>query len=307
MQAPADGEGEVSPTPKGQSAILYIMIAASAPLEGCHLLDNLEFLRALPDACIDLVYIDPPFATGQTRRLQSIALGAGDLTRKGFGGRVYSYAVRSTHHYYDSMPLEEYLTFLNERLVEIHRVLKTTGSLYLHLDWRIVHYARFMLDSIFGADRFLNEIIWSYDYGGRARDKWARKHDNILWYSKSSVWTYNRDEIDRIPYMAPSLVGPRKASVGKLPTDVWWMTIVPTNGKERTGYPTQKPLKLVERIVKASSDPGDLVADFFGGAGTTAVAAMKLGRRFLYVDENPEAVVITEKRLAKIPSQLGDI
>jgi site-specific DNA-methyltransferase (adenine-specific) len=157
-----------------------------------------------------------------------------------------------------------------------------------------------MLDSIFGEDRFLNEIIWSYDFGGRARDKWARKHDNILWYSKSKNWTYNRDEIERIPYLAPELVGPEKAAKGKLPTDVWWMTIVPTSGKERTGYPTQKPLKLVERIVRASSNPGDLVADFFGGSGTTAVAAAKLGRRYLYVDESPEAAVIAQKRLADV-------
>lgn len=163
-----------------------------------------------------------------------------------------------------------------------------------------VHYARFMLDDIFGPERFLNEIIWAYDYGGRARDKWARKHDNILWYSKSDSWTYNRDEIDRIPYMAPGLVGPEKAARGKLPTDTWWMTIVPTNSKERTGYPTQKPLKLLERIVRASSQPGEVVADFFGGSGTTAVAAARLGRKFLYVDTSSEALAITRHRLAEI-------
>jgi site-specific DNA-methyltransferase (adenine-specific) len=163
-----------------------------------------------------------------------------------------------------------------------------------------------MLDSIFGEERFLNEIIWSYDYGGRARDKWARKHDNILWYAKGPRWPYNRDEVDRVPYMAPSLVGPEKAARGKLPTDVWWMTIVPTNSKERTGYPTQKPLKLVERIVRASSNPGDLVADFFGGSGTTAVAAAKLGRRYLYVDDNPEAFAIAERRLAETEPPLAD-
>jgi site-specific DNA-methyltransferase (adenine-specific) len=248
---------------------------AVAP-EGCLLDDNLAVLKAMPEDCVDLVYVDPPFGTGQTRRLQSISLGAGDLTRQGFGGKVYRYQVRSAHRYRDDMPLEEYLDFLYERLAEIHRVLRPTGSLYLHLDWHIVHYARLMLDSIFGEERFLNEIIWSYDYGGRARDKWARKHDNILWYAKGPRWTYNREEIDRVPYMAPSLVGAEKAARGKLPTDVWWMTIVPTNSKERTGYPTQKPLRLVERIVRASSKPGDLVADFFGGSGTTAVSAAKL-------------------------------
>lgn len=276
------------------------MTQHTAPLEGCYLMDNIDLLRRLPDGCIDLVYIDPPFGTGQTRRLQSIALGAGELTRAGFGAKVYNYTVRSSHQYRDDMPLEEYLDFLNERLIEVHRALKPTGSIYLHLDWHVVHYARFMLDAIFGEDRFLNEIIWSYDYGGRARDKWARKHDNILWYSKSSRWTYNRDDIERIPYLAPDLVGPEKAVRGKLPTDVWWMTIVPTNSRERSGYPTQKPLKLLERIVRASSNPGDLVADFFGGSGTTAVAAAKFNRRYLYVDENPEAHTIAEKRLADV-------
>lgn len=274
--------------------------------EGCLLMDNLQVLQSMPDECVDLVYIDPPFATGQKRRLQSISLGAGDLTRSGFGGKIYNYEVRSLHQYRDDMSLGEYLDFLCRRLAEIHRVLRPTGSLYLHLDWHIVHYARFMLDSIFGDDHFLSEIIWSYDYGGRARDKWARKHDNILWYAKGSEWKYNRDEIDRIPYMAPDLVGPEKAAKGKLPTDVWWMTIVPTNSKERTGYPTQKPLKLVERIIRASSDPGDLVADFFGGSGTTPVAAAKLGRRYLYVDENPEALAIAERRLADVQPLLID-
>lgn len=269
-------------------------------------MDNLSLLRGLPDGCVDLVYVDPPFGTGQTRRLQSIALGTGDLSRAGFGGKVYNYQIRSSHHYRDDMPLEEYLDFLYERLLEIHRVLRSTGSLYLHLDWHVVHYARFMLDAIFGHDHFLNEIIWSYDYGGRARDKWARKHDNILWYAKSAKWTYNRDDIDRIPYMAPDLVGPEKAAMGKLPTDVWWMTIVPTNSKERTGYPTQKPLKLLERIIRASSNPGDLVADFFGGSGTTAVAAARLGRRFLYVDNNPVALGIAERRLQEVQVRLVD-
>jgi site-specific DNA-methyltransferase (adenine-specific) len=196
------------------------------------------------------------------------------------------------------MPLEEYLGFLYERLTELHRLLSQHGSLYLHLDFHTVHFARLMLDEIFGAERFLNEIIWAYDYGGRARDKWPRKHDNILWYAKSAKWKYNRDEIDRIPYMAPGLVGAEKAARGKLPTDTWWMTIVPTNSGERTGYPTQKPVKLLERIVRASSDPGDLVADFFSGSGTTGVAAKRLGRRFILVDQNPEAIQIAERRLA---------
>jgi len=262
--------------------------------------DNLPILRRLPDACVDLIYVDPPFGTGQVRRLRSITTGTGTRTRTGFGGRLYTYDVRSAHRYRDDMPLEEYLDFLRERLVEMHRVLRPTGSLYLHLDFHAVHHARLVLDEIFGPERFLNEVIWAYDYGGRARDKWPRKHDNILWYRRGETWTFNRDEIDRVPYMAPGLVGADKAARGKLPTDVWWMTIVPTSGRERTGYPTQKPLKLLERIVRASSNPGDVVADFFGGSGTTAVAAARLGRRFLVTDISPEAVEITERRLAEL-------
>lgn len=276
----------------------------SSPTENQVLLgDNLPVLRRLPDACVDLIYVDPPFGTGQVRRLRSITTGTGTRTRTGFGGRLYTYDVRSAHRYRDDMPLEEYLDFLHERLVEMHRVLRPTGSLYLHLDFHAVHHARLVLDDIFGPERFLNEVIWAYDYGGRARDKWPRKHDNILWYRRGETWTFNRDEIDRVPYMAPGLVGADRAARGKLPTDVWWMTIVPTSGRERTGYPTQKPLKLLERIVRASSNPGDVVADFFGGSGTTAVAAARLGRRFLVTDISPEAVEITERRLAEIESR----
>jgi site-specific DNA-methyltransferase (adenine-specific) len=271
---------------------------STVPIRGLVKGENLAIMRQLPAESIDLIYIDPPFGTGQVRRLQSIRTGSGDKTRNGFGGRTYNFEVVSAHNYRDDMPLEEYLGFLYERLVEMHRLLSQDGSLYLHLDFHTVHFARLMLDEIFGADRFLNEIIWAYDYGGRARDKWARKHDNILWYAKSANWKFNRNEIDRIPYMAPGLVGAEKAALGKLPTDTWWMTIVPTNSKERTGYPTQKPIKLLERIIRASSDRGDLVADFFGGSGTTGVAAKRLGRSFILVDENPEAIQIAERRLS---------
>jgi site-specific DNA-methyltransferase (adenine-specific) len=259
--------------------------------------DNLEVLRGLAAESVDLIYVDPPFGTGQVRRLESIRTGVGERSRGGFGGRTYNFEVVSAHHYRDDMPLEEYLGFLYRRLTEMHRVLDEHGSLYLHLDFHAVHLARLMLDEIFGPEKFLNEVIWAYDYGGRARDKWARKHDNILWYAKSDKWTFNRDDIDRVPYMAPGLVGPEKAARGKLPTDTWWMTIVPTNSKERTGYPTQKPLKLLERIVAASSNRCDLVADFFCGSGTTGVAAKRLGRRYLLVDDNPAAVAIAARRL----------
>jgi site-specific DNA-methyltransferase (adenine-specific) len=265
--------------------------------EGVVLDDNLKVLRSVPDGCVDLVYIDPPFGTGQLRRLHSIRTGSGDKARTGFAGRRYHFEVVSSYGYGDDMALEEYLGFLYDRLVEIHRVLRATGSLYVHLDFHAVHYARLLLDEIFGPGQFLNEVIWAYDYGGRARDRWPRKHDNILWYAKSSTWTFNRADIDRIPYMAPGLVGPEKAAAGKLPTDTWWMTIVPTSGAERTGYPTQKPVKLLERVVTASSNPGDMVADFFCGSGTTGVAAQRLGRRYLLVDDNPDAIQITRRRL----------
>jgi site-specific DNA-methyltransferase (adenine-specific) len=263
--------------------------------------ENLAVMRSLPDASLDLVYIDPPFGTGQTRRLESIRTGSGTRLRGGFGGRTYRFDVTSTHAYRDDMSLDEYLEFLHERLAQIHRLLAPTGSLYLHLDFHSVHYARLLLDEIFGPERFLNEIIWAYDYGGRPRDRWPRKHDNILWYARSDSWIFNRDEIDRIPYMAPGLVGKEKAEHGKLPTDTWWMTIVPTHGRERTGYPTQKPVALIERIVRASTLPGQRVADFFCGSGTTGVAARRAGREFLLVDDNPEAIGITRQRLAAEP------
>ena len=284
------------------------MAGPGAPREGVVLGDNLEVLRALPDGCVDLVYIDPPFGTGQRRRLDSIRTGSGDRTRAGFGGRTYRWETVSSLHYQDDMDLDAYLGFLAPRLAEIHRVLAPRGSLYVHLDHHAVHHVRLLLDGIFGPERFLNEIIWAYDYGGRARDRWARKHDNILWYTRSASWVFNRDAVDRIPYLAPGLVGAEKAARGKLPTDVWWMTIVPTSGRERTGYPTQKPLRLLERIIRASSNPGDLVADFFGGSGTTAVAAARLGRRHLLVDINPDAIRITRERLAALtipPAPVG--
>lgn len=261
--------------------------------------ENLEILRALPTGSVDLIYTDPPFGTGKRQRLDTIRTGEGDRIRRGFGDRQYPFEVVSSIEYRDDLPFEKYLGFLDERLQEMHRVLAPNGSLYLHLDHHAVHYARIILDEIFGAERFLNEIIWAYDYGGRHRDRWPRKHDSILWYAKGESWVFNRDEIDRVPYMAPGLVGAEKAARGKLPTDVWWMTIVPTNGTERTGYPNQKPLRLARRIITASSNPGDLVADFFCGSGTVGVAAQELGRQYLLVDSNPKAIEITRKRLER--------
>ncbi len=276
------------------------MMEKRSPRTGVVLADNLDVLQTLPDGCIDLIYVDPPFGTGRQRRLDAIRTGRGTRRRQGFVGRSYSYEVVSSLAYRDDLSQEDYLAFLEVRLRQMHRVLQAEGSLYLHLDFHAAHHGRLLLDEIFGAERFLNEIIWAYDYGGRHRDRWPRKHDNILWYAKSDRWVFNREDIDRMPYLAPGLVGPDKAARGKLPTDVWWMTVVPTRGRERTGYPTQKPERLLERIIRASSHPGDLVADFFAGSGTTGVAAARLGRRYLLVDDNPEAVRIARRRLRGI-------
>jgi len=263
--------------------------------------DNLELLQALPDGVVELAYADPPFATGSARRLQSIRLGAGERERPGFRGEATRYEITSDLAYDDALPLGEHLDALRARLVELHRVLTPDGSLFVHVDWRTVHHVRLMLDDVFGAERFLNEIVWAYDYGGRSRDRWPRKHDTILWYARSEQWIFNRDAVDRVPYLAPGLVGPEKASRGKVPTDVWWMTIVPPGSRERTGYPTQKPVRLLERIVAASSRPGGLVLDPYAGSGTTGVAAARLGRRWLLADLNPAAVEIARRRLAAEP------
>jgi site-specific DNA-methyltransferase (adenine-specific) len=278
-------------------AALAEVLAGARPgavLEG----DNLDAMAAIPDGVVDLVYADPPFATGAVQRLTSIRTGIGERTRRGFGDREVAWEVVGEQAWADDLPLPEHLAAIRARLVEIRRVLAPHGSLYLHVDWRTVHHVRLLLDEVFGAQRFLNELVWAYDYGGRTRDRWPRKHDTILWYAKGEAWTFERDAIDRIPYMAPGLVGPEKAARGKLPTDVWWMTIVPPGSKERTGYPTQKPVRLLERIVAASSRPGDLVLDPYAGSGTTGVAAARLGRRWLLIDRNPAAVAIARARLA---------
>jgi len=263
--------------------------------------DNLDVLGALPDGVVDLAYADPPFGTGATQRLASIRTGVGEATRRGFGGREYRWEVVRDLSWDDDMPLDQHLAALEARVREIHRVLAPHGSLYLHVDWRTAHHVRLLLDDVFGPERFLNEIVWAYDYGGRPSDRWPRKHDTILWYAKGDEWRFEREAIDRVPYLAPGLVGPEKAARGKLPTDVWWMTIVPPASAERTGYPTQKPLRLLERIVAASSRPGDLVLDPFAGSGTTGVAAARQGRRWLLVDRNPMAVEIARGRLAVEP------
>ncbi len=262
--------------------------------------DNLPILRGLPDGSIDLVYVDPPFNTGREQRhtrLKTVRSEAGDRT--GFGGRRYATVKIGSRSYADVF--DDYLAFLEPRLVEIHRLLSDHGSLYFHIDYREAHYCKVLLDLIFGRASFLNEVIWAYDYGARTRRRWPAKHDNILVYVKDpEAYTFNLDAIDRIPYMAPGLVGAEKATRGKTPTDTWWHTIVPTNGKERTGYPTQKPLGILRRIVAASSNPGDAVLDCFAGSGTTGAACLELGRRFILIDNNPDALAIMARRFAGV-------
>ena len=260
--------------------------------------DNLDYLRTMPDGVVDLIYIDPPFNTGKTQTRESIRTVRDDESgdRTGFQGRRYRTERVGSSEYQDSF--DDYLAFLEPRLLEAKRVLKPNGSFFLHVDYREVHYCKVLLDEIFGRDSFINEIVWAYDYGARSKSRWSAKHDNILWYVKDpSNFTFNHDEMDRIPYMAPGLVGPEKAARGKTPTDVWWHTIVPTNGKEKTGYATQKPLGILERIVKVHSNPGDLVLDFFAGSGTTGEAAAMNDRRFILVDNSRDAAKIMADRL----------
>ncbi len=259
--------------------------------------DNLQVTRTLPDASFRLIYLDPPFNTGKAQTRQSIvAIRSPEGTRIGFGGHSYQTVRGSVLGYNDAFV--DYWAFLEPRLEEAWRLLAADGTLYLHLDYREVHYAKVLLDALFGRECFLNEIIWAYDFGARTKKKWPSKHDTILVYVKDPAnYVFNADDVDREPYMAPGLVTPEKAERGKLPTDVWWHTIVSPTGKEKTGYATQKPLGVLRRIVQASSNPGDWVLDFFAGSGTTGAAAGELGRRFLLVDENPEAVAIMRSRL----------
>lgn len=262
--------------------------------------DNLPILQSLPDSHIDLIYIDPPFNTGkaQTRhRIASVQSSSGDRT--GFAGRRYATTHVSTRAYADTF--EDYMAFLEPRLREAYRLLAPHGTMYFHIDYREVHYCKVLLDQIFGRASFLNEVIWAYDYGARTKRKWPPKHDNILVYVKDPAsYTFNIDAVERIPYMAPGLVGAEKAARGKTPTDTWFNTIVPTNSKEKTGYPTQKPMAILRRIIAASSKPGDLVLDFFAGSGTTGQACLEAGRRFWLVDSNEQAMQVMSARFAHV-------
>ena len=259
--------------------------------------DNLPVLRAMEGGSVQLVCVDPPFNTGRAQSRTRIRVERDeDGDRSGFQGARYRTTVLGRSSYDDRHP--DYLAFLEPRLREAHRVLAPTGSLFFHIDYREAHYCKILLDEIFGRASFMNEIIWAYDYGARSKRKWPAKHDTIFWYAKDPcAHTFNFDEMDRIPYMAPGLVGKAKAARGKTPTDVWWHTIVSPTGGEKTGYPTQKPLGVLERIVKVHSNPGDTVLDFFAGSGTTGEAAARNGRDYILVDSNPEAVRVMAERL----------
>lgn len=267
--------------------------------------DNLAILRSLPGSAFSVVYLDPPFNTGRARRTERVrgVRIAGDPDglergeRLGFRGQGYRVTRERTLAFDDRFGA--YWDFLEPRLEEAWRVLAPDGTLYLHLDYREVHYAKVLLDALFGPECFINEIIWAYDFGARTKRRWPAKHDNILVYAKHpDHYFFDAEAVDREPYMAPGLVTPEKAARGKLPTDVWWHTIVSPTGRERTGYPTQKPVGVLRRILQASSRPGDWVLDPFAGSGTTGAAAAELGRRFMLIDDNPEAIEVMRRRLA---------
>jgi site-specific DNA-methyltransferase (adenine-specific) len=277
------------------------MIDLATPRDFVVLGDNADVLPTLADGAFQLVYVDPPFNTGSVRRQRTVVVRRDEEgDRVGFGGHRYRTIAAGTHAFADSFAdsFDDYAGFLGPRLVHARRLLSDDGTLYVHLDYREAHYVKVLLDEIFGRDCFLNELIWAYDYGGRARDRWPAKHDTILVYvRRAGAHHFDRTAVDRIPYMAPGLVTPEKAARGKLPTDVWWHTIVPTSGAERTGYPTQKPAGVLRRIVQASSAPGRRVLDFFAGSGTTGAVSRELGRHFVLVDDNPEALSVMRRRL----------
>lgn len=262
--------------------------------------ENLEVLKTLPPGFARLLYIDPPFNTGKKQRRDRMKVKRakdGEGERSGFGGARYAVERLASSAYQDSF--DDYIGFLLERIEAALPCLTDDASLFVHVDYREVHYVKVALDALLGRECFINEIIWAYDFGGRSKSRWPAKHDTLLWYARDPKrYVFHFDAMDRIPYMAPGLVGKEKAARGKTPTDVWWHTIVPTNGKEKTGYPTQKPLGVLERVIKVHSDEGDVVLDFFAGSGTTGEAAARNGRGFVLVDENADAIAIMQKRLA---------
>ena len=272
--------------------LIFLLMATNEVING----ENLAALKSMPDESFQLIYIDPPFNTGRSQvrtNRSSVSSSTGNL---GFQGKRYEQVVKSVLSYDDDFA--DYWAFLEPRLIEAYRLLNESGTIYLHLDYREAHYAKVLMDALFGRECFLNEIIWAYDYGGKSKSRWPAKHDTILVYVKNPAkYFFDSATVDREPYMAPGLVTPEKVARGKLPTDVWWHTIVSPTGKEKTGYPTQKPLGILRRIISASSRPGDRVLDFFAGSGTTAQAAFELKRQFVVVDQNPESIEVITSRL----------
>jgi len=268
--------------------------------------DNLPALDTFADGSFQLIYIDPPFNTGKAQARKTLSTERDtDGDRIGFGGRRSRTTLLAESSYRDSF--EDYLEFLAPRLEQAHRLLNETGTLYFHIDYREAHYCKLLLDEIFGRECFLNEIIWAYDYGARPKRRWPAKHDTILVYVKDQrLYHFDAAAVDREPYMAPGLTTAEKAARGKLPTDVWWHTIVPTNGSEKTGYPTQKPEGIVRRMVLASSRPGDWCLDFFAGSGTLGAVAAREQRRYVLIDSNPEACAIMSGRLGLSVVQMAD-
>jgi site-specific DNA-methyltransferase (adenine-specific) len=261
--------------------------------------ENALTLSKLPDGLFDLIYLDPPFNTGRAQARHTLSvLADADGDRVGFAGRRYRSRLLQTLSYDDAFA--DYLGFLEPRLARVRELLAPHGTLYFHIDYREAHYCKLMLDQLFGRDAFLNELIWSYDYGAKPRRRWPAKHDTILVYVRTpGAHHFDADAVEREPYMAPGLVSAEKAERGKRPTDVWFHTIVPTNGREKTGYPTQKPEGVLRRIVAASSRPGGWCLDPFAGSGTLGAVCAQLGRRFVLVDENPAAIEVMRTRLGE--------
>lgn len=271
--------------------------------------DNLPALLALPPARFDLIYMDPPFNTGRAQERASLQVtrteSDGPGTRRGFGGRSYRSQLLQTLSYDDAFG--DYLGFLEPRLSAARELLASHGTLYFHIDYREAHYCKLLLDEIFGRDAFLNELIWAYDYGAKPRRRWPAKHDTILVYVRQpGAHHFDADAVDREPYMAPGLVSAEKAARGKRPTDVWFHTIVPTNGHEKTGYPTQKPEGVLRRMVAASSRPGGWCLDPFAGSGTLGAVCRELDRKFVLIDSNPTAIEVMRTRLGE-PADAGPL
>lgn len=261
--------------------------------------DNAVVLPLLDNASFTVVYLDPPFNTGRTQMRQTTRTVRSETgTISGFQGNRYE-RIRGDLLKFDDR-FDDYWAFLEPRLVEAWRVLSDDGTLYLHLDYREAHYAKVLLDALFGRESFLNEIIWAYDYGAKSQRRWPTKHDTVLVYVKNpAAYYFDSESVDREPYMAPGLVTAERAARGKLPTDVWWHTIVSPTGKEKTGYPTQKPVGIIRRMLQASSREGDWILDFFAGSGSTGAAAAALDRRFVLVDQSPEAFAVMRERFAR--------